>query len=105
MCPLCWAALVAQVFFWLTVGLVLVVMTDVKIGLPLSVVSLVFAAGNLWGDWESPAWVLYVLGASLLGRGSFILWKHEENWVRRAGVHVGGWAIRVVRPIVYGSGK
>ncbi|MFM1847669.1 MAG: hypothetical protein RL417_1143 [Pseudomonadota bacterium] len=105
MCPLCWAALVAQVLFWITVGLILVVITDLKLGLPLSLLSLVVTGGNLWGDWGVPVWVFYGLGALLLGRGAFVLWKHSDNWVRQAGVCVGGWAIRVVRPIVYGSGK
>ncbi len=48
MCPLCWAALVAQVVFYVTAGICLVVITDLKVGLPLSLVTLSMAAGNMW---------------------------------------------------------
>jgi hypothetical protein len=103
MCPLCWAALVAQVFFYVTLGLFLVVITDTKVGLPLSLVSLTIAAGNLWNWWSLPEWMLYALGALLLARGVWVLAKHENNWVRRIALRIGGWLRRKLRPLVYGS--
>ncbi len=88
MCPACWAALIAQVLFFITLGLVLVVLTDLVCGLPLSLVTLALAAGNwLWG-WEVPNWVLFACGALLLGRSSFVLITHRENWVRKLGLRL-----------------
>jgi hypothetical protein len=103
MCPLCWAALAAQVMFYITLGVFLVVITDLKIGLPLSLVSLSIAAGTMWGWWSVPNWVLYVLGATLLVRGIWVLVKHERNWVRCLALMIGGWLRRKLRPLVYGS--
>ena len=103
MCPLCWAALVAQVVFCVTLGVFLVVITDLKFGLPLSLVSLSLAAGNLWWEWGVPNWLLYVFGAMLLARGGWVLLKHEHNWVRRAALRFGSWLKRKLRPLVYGS--
>jgi hypothetical protein len=103
MCPLCWAALVAQVVFCITLGVFLVVITDVKFGLPLSLVSLSLAAGDMWGEWGVPNWALYVLGALLLVRGVWVLVRHEHNWVRRLALRFGGWLRRTLRPLVYGS--
>ncbi|NDC38179.1 MAG: hypothetical protein EBZ48_09020 [Proteobacteria bacterium] len=103
MCPLCWAALVAQVVFYITLGVFLVVITDLKVGLPLSLVTLSMAAGNMWGWWSAPNWMLYVLGAMLLVRGFWVLAKHEHNWVRRLALKIGGWLKRKLRPLVYGS--
>lgn len=103
MCPLCWAALVAQVVFYVTAGIGLVVITDLKVGLPLSLLTLSMAAGNMRGWWDAPNWMLYVLGAMLVARGVWVLAKHEQNWVRRLAVRIGGWLRKKLRPLVYGS--
>lgn len=100
MCPLCWAALIAQVVFWSILGIFLVVVTDLKFGLPLGLLSVVLSAGNMRGWWGVPIELLYVLGAILLLRGVWVLVKHEKNWVRRLGVQIGGWLRRVLRPMV-----
>lgn len=103
MCPVCWAALIAQAVFFTTLGLVLVVVTDLKLGLPLSLVTMALSAGNWWCGWMLPNWLLYVCGALLLGRAVVVLVKHENNWVRKLALKFGKWVKRKVRPLVYGS--
>jgi hypothetical protein len=97
MCPLCWAALVSQVVFFVTLGVVLVVITDLKFGAPLSLVTLVLAGGNLWGGWTVAPIVLYLLVGALVLRGVWVLIFHEKNWVRQLASRIGGIARRVVR--------
>ena len=103
MCPICWAVLVAQVVFYAALGLVLVVLTDWKFGLPVSAVTMFLAYGNMQGtSWSVEVWVLYALTATLLSRALWIVFKHEKNWVRRVSLRFGGMIRRTIRPLVYG---
>jgi hypothetical protein len=103
MCPVCWAAIVAQVLFFATLGLILVVVTDLKFGLPLALVTLVITTGSWCWEWEVNVWTFYGLGALLLSRAVWILAKHESNWVRVLSLKISKWFKRKLRPLVYGS--
>jgi|GEM_PF-4060998 len=100
MCPLCWAALVAQVLFFVTLGLVLVVMTDLKFGLPLALATLVVSAGGLWWEWDVNIWTFYVAGALLMSRAVWIVRMHESNWVRVLALKFGKWFAQKAKPII-----
>jgi hypothetical protein len=99
MCPFCWAALVAQVAFCATIGLLLVVVTDLKFGLPLALTTLALAAGNWWSFWNVRNEVLYCAVVCLFLRAVWVLIKHERNWVRRVALRFGNYVFCKARSI------
>jgi len=99
MCPACWAALIAQVLFVVSLGLLLVVITDLWIGLPVAVGTLLAAIGNFWWSWDVPHWVLGLAVAGLLVRAICVLRAQPEHFVRRTGIRLGNWAASSVRSV------
>ena len=99
MCPVCWAALLAQFVFYISVGQLLVVLTDWKAGIPLTLGAAILALGNLEGWWSVPNEVLYIAASLAMARGVWIIFAAEQHWIRTLSWRVGGWTRRFVRPV------
>ena len=99
MCPVCWAALVAQIVFYAAIGEMMVVLTDWKAGLPLTLGAAFAALGNIMGWWNIANEVLYVLVGIALVRGVWVIFTAERHWVRTLSLRFAGWARRLMRPL------
>jgi len=98
MCPLCWAALIAQVVFFVSLGVLLVLVSDLRFGLPLGIYTLILAYGNYKLGWGVPNELLYAALVILALRGVLILIYQDRHWVRSVAARVAGLAIRLLRP-------
>ena len=95
MCPLCVvvavSTVVAQVLFFVSLGIFLVVITDLKFGAPLSLASLALTGSKHWGGYTTPDWVLYAIAAVVIARAIWVLTRHKQNWVRRRSIRLANW--------------
>ena len=98
MCPMCLAAMVGQVLFLALPGFFLVLISDWKIGLPMTL----FTAGLGWvsytGAFPVPAYVLLGNVAFLIVRATLLL-RDPNHWVRYRAENFGGWVRRQYRKV------
>lgn len=100
MCPLCWAALVAQMVFVVTLGVLLVSVTDWKFSLPLSLVTLALTAGVYARLWFVPSPWMITAVCLIVVRNFLVLVVQPDHWVRAAARQAGAVARARAYPLV-----
>ena len=98
MCPMCVTAMVGQGLFLALPGILLVLISDWKVGMPMTL----FTAGLGWlsysGAFPVPVYVLLGNVAFLLVRATLLL-QSPNHWVRYRAEDFGGWVRRQYRKV------
>lgn len=85
MCPLCYAALFAKIVFMISMGILLVSLTDLRFGLPAGIVTSLMSYMNWSFKWQVPSSILIALMVIVVLRSVLILIVQEDHFVRRMG--------------------